>query len=55
MKTTCERFLDYVRWNTCSDEQSQTVPSTPGQIDFAKYLTEELKALGIEDVRLDDK
>ena len=55
MKTTCERFLDYVRWNTCSDEQSQTVPSTPRQTEFAKYLREELTNLGIEDVRLDDK
>ena len=55
MKTTCERFLDYVRWNTMSDENSQTVPSTPGQMDFAKYLAEELKAMGIEDVRLDEK
>ena len=55
MKTTCERFLDYVRWNTMSDENSQTVPSTPGQMDFAKYLAEELKTMGIEDVRLDEK
>ena len=36
MKTTLERFLDYVCWDTCSDEKSVTVPSTPGQIDFAK-------------------
>lgn len=55
MKTTLERFLDYVCWDTCSDEKSVTVPSTPGQIDFAKYLTEELTAMGIEDVRLDNK
>ena len=55
MKTTLERFLDYVCWDTCSDEKSVTVPSAPGQIDFAKYLTEELTAMGIEDVRLDNK
>lgn len=50
-----ERFLNYVMFDTTSSEDAGTVPSTPGQMTFAKALTGELKGLGIEDVRLDEK
>lgn len=49
-----ERFLNYVKFDTQSAEDSQSVPSTLKQLDFAKYLKEELKNEGFEDVEMDD-
>ncbi len=49
-----ERFLNYVRFDTQSAEDSQTVPSTPKQLIFAKYLKEELEDEGLDDVEMDD-
>lgn len=49
-----ERFLNYVKFDTTSDEDSLTTPSTPGQIELAKYLVEELKQLGLNEVTLDE-
>lgn len=49
-----ERFLNYVSFDTQSAEDSQSVPSTAKQLDFAKYLKEELKNEGFEDVEMDD-
>lgn len=50
-----ERFLKYVSIHTTSDENTGLVPSTPQQMEFAKILAEELKAMGIQDVSLDKK
>lgn len=50
-----ERFLKYVSFPTMSDETSETVPSTKKQLVLGKYLEEELKAIGLSDVELDDK
>ena len=52
--TLVERFLKYVSFDTQSSEETGTTPSTPGQMVFAKYLKEELEALGLEEVTLDD-
>ncbi len=52
--TLIERFLNYVKFDTQSAEESQTVPSTSKQLIFAKYLCDELKAEGLEDVEMDD-
>lgn len=49
-----ERFLKYVSFDTQSAEDSQTVPSTPKQLVFAKYLKDELEAEGFDDVEMDD-
>lgn len=49
-----ERFLNYVSFDTQSAEDSQTVPSTAKQLDFAKYLRDELKDEGFDDVEMDD-
>lgn len=49
-----ERFLKYVSFDTQSDENSGVTPSTEGQMLFARYLAEELKNIGLEDVELDD-
>ena len=49
-----ERFLKYVSFCTTSDENTGMTPSTPGQMDFARYLAEELKAIGLSEVSLDN-
>lgn len=49
-----DRFLKYVSFCTTSDEETNMTPSTPGQMTFAKYLRDELKALGMQEVELDD-
>ena len=51
--TPVERFLKYVSFDTQSKEDSETFPSTLKQIELAKFLFNELKELGVEDVRLD--
>lgn len=49
-----ERFLNYVSFDTQSSEESDSVPSTPKQLLFAKYLKDELKDEGLDDVEMDD-
>jgi tripeptide aminopeptidase len=49
-----DRFLRYVRIDTQSARDRQQSPSTPGQLDLARLLVEELLALGLEDAALDD-
>lgn len=49
-----DRFLQYVKFDTQSDELTNMTPSTPGQMKFAQALEKELNALGLSDVRLDD-
>ena len=52
--TRCvERFLDYVKFDTQSTEDSDTFPSTPGQLVLLQHLHDELKALGLIDVSMD--
>ncbi len=50
-----DRFLKYVSFHTTSDPDKDITPSTAGQMVFAKYLVEELKAIGMSDVSIDDK
>src|SRR5574344_289649 len=50
-----ERFLNYVKFDTQSDENSETVPSTAKQLIFAKYLKKELEDEGLSDVELDEQ
>ncbi len=52
--TVTERFLDFVRFDTQSDELTNMTPSTPGQMEFAKYLKGLLEEMGLEEVSLDD-
>jgi tripeptide aminopeptidase len=49
-----ERFLRYVTVDTRSDERSSSFPSTPGQLTLLRQLADELKALGIDDVSMDE-
>lgn len=48
-----DRFLKYVSFCTTSDEETNLTPSTPGQMEFAQYLAEELREIGMQDVDLD--
>ena len=52
--TVTERFLDFVRFDTQSDELTNMTPSTPGQMEFAKYLKSLLEDMGLEEIILDD-
>ena len=49
-----DRFLNYVKFDTQSDELTNLTPSTPGQMIFAQQLKKELKSMGLSDITLDD-
>jgi tripeptide aminopeptidase len=49
-----DRFLQYVKFDTQSDELTNLTPSTPGQMEFAQHLRDELAALGLKEITLDD-
>ncbi len=49
-----DRFLQYVKFDTQSDELTNLWPSTPGQMIFAQHLEKELREMGLDDVTLDD-
>ena len=53
--TVVERFLDYVRFNTQSDDSTGVTPSTSRQYDFAVYLKGVLEGMGLEEITLDEK
>lgn len=53
MSKVVERFLKYVKYHTTSDENSNTFPSTEGQLIFARELAKELKELGLSEVEVD--
>ncbi|MCM3627915.1 peptidase T [Paenibacillus glycanilyticus] len=48
-----KRLTSYVIVDTQSNEESETCPSTPGQLTLANQLVEELKAIGMEEVTVD--
>ena len=49
-----DKFLDYVKFDTQSDELTNMTPSTPGQYKFAEYLKTKLHELGLSDITLDE-
>src|SRR5829696_9549986 len=49
-----ERFERYVRVDTQSRRDRTQSPSTPGQLDLARMLVDELRAIGLEDAALDE-
>ncbi|SFD63961.1 peptidase T [Flavobacterium phragmitis] len=55
MQHIIDRFISYVTIDTESDPNSQTIPSTQKQWNLANKLVEELKAIGLEEVTIDDK
>lgn len=54
MTKVVENFLKYVKYDTKSDEESTTTPSTAKQKILAEELVKELKELGMQDVSLDE-
>ena len=50
-----ERFINYTKFDTQSADESETVPSTLKQLEFAKYLKEELEREGLKEVEMDEK
>jgi tripeptide aminopeptidase len=54
MKDVLERFLGYIKIDTQSSEESETVPTTKTQLEFAKKLGEELRTIGLKDVSVDE-
>lgn len=52
--TLKDRFLRYVKFETRSDEKSESIPSTPTQLEFAKILAKELEEIGMENVYVND-
>ena len=52
--TVVDRFLQYVKFDTQSDELTNLTPSTPGQMIFAQHLEKELRELGLTEISLDD-
>ena len=54
MSTALERFLRYTTFSTQSVEKTGKVPSSEGQMVFAKAVAKELEELGLSDVRVDE-
>lgn len=55
IRSTCvERFLRYVTFDTQSDENSETFPSTAKQLDLQRHLVAELRGIGLEDAEMDE-
>ena len=50
-----ERFLNYVAFGTNSNEESETVPSTESQKVLGAFIAEDMKKIGLKDVKQDDK
>ncbi|MFQ5429412.1 MAG: peptidase T [Phycisphaerae bacterium] len=53
MSTLLDRLCRYVQVETTASEESDTYPSTPGQLDLSRMLADELKALKLGDVEMD--
>ena len=49
-----ERLIKYAKIYTTSDPKSETTPSTKRQFDLANILVEEMKEIGIQEVRVDE-
>lgn len=54
MTSVTDRFLQYVKFDTQSDELTNMTPSTPGQMIFAQHLEEELRSMGLSEISLDE-
>lgn len=54
MSNVVDRFLNYIKYDTKSDDDSNTCPSTNGQLVFGKRLVEDLKKIGVSDVSQDE-
>src|SRR5947208_1161993 len=53
-EAAAEKFLRYVRFDTQSDSDSDSYPSTAKQLELLRALRDELEELGLDDVAMDD-
>lgn len=51
--TLLERFIEYVKIPTSSDDRAETVPTTEKQFNLANRLVSDLKEIGVTDVQVD--
>ncbi len=49
-----ERFLKYVSFETTSEENSPTCPSSPKELELGRFLAEEMKTIGLENAGMDE-
>ncbi len=49
-----DRFIEYVKFDTQSDELTNMTPSTPGQMEFARFLKDQVEKMGLTEISLDD-
>ena len=54
MDALLDRFCRYVRIHTQADEAATAYPSSPGQLELGRLLTQELRALGLRDAEQDE-
>lgn len=54
MDTLLDRFIRYVKVETTAVEEAKTYPSSPGQLDLGRILKDELAALKLADVSMDE-
>jgi len=50
-----ERFIKYIKFDTRSDENSETIPSTQSQVEFAELLINDLGEIGLEEIEYNDE
>ncbi|OAA90554.1 MULTISPECIES: peptidase T [Clostridium] len=54
MSKVVEKFTKYIKFDTRSNEEMNTVPTTQGQMVLAKELSKELKKIGMREVSVDE-
>ena len=54
MSSVLDRFLKYVSYDTASASDAGSIPSTDKQFELGRALAEEMKAMGLSDVRIDE-
>ena len=54
MLPVVERFIKYAKRHTQSDRETGLNPSTPGQLEFAYLLCDEMREIGMENVSVDE-
>ncbi len=54
MKNIIDRFLDYVKYDTQSEDDVEAFPSTKGQRVLLSHIAGELESIGLSDVSMDE-
>ena len=55
MSNITERFFRYISVDTQSDENTGTHPSTSRQFDLCRILADEMRSMGMSNVRMDEE